>query len=91
MQKSLRLALICCFTFTASNLMANIATPGSDSQNAKKKQCAGALNNYLHYRRTHQSTDEKRLTNLETQVETVCRGLQVKLEQQNGQLIGVIE
>ena len=91
MKKSIRLTVICCFTLAASNLMASITTPGSDTQYAKKNQCAGALNDYLHYRRTHPNSDEMKLANLEHRVETVCQGLRVKLEQQNGQLIGVIE
>jgi hypothetical protein len=91
MKMSLRLASICCLTLAASNLAASIATPASESQYAKKNQCAGALNDYLHYRRTHQFIDESRLTNLENRVETVCQGIRIKFEQQNGQLIGVIE
>ncbi len=58
---------------------------------SSKEKCASALNNYLGYRHDANSADAYRVQKLESQVDTMCEGYQVKLVDNNGVTTGVIE
>ena len=91
MEMPLRLAVVCCFTVVATSVFASFTDPASNTQRPRVNLCAGALNDYLYHRSTVKKIDESKLSRLENRIDTVCQGFRIRIEKQNGKLIGVIE
>jgi len=70
---------------------ASVSNPSAAGFQSSKEQCASALNSYLLYRHSDSESDNYKLQKLESQVESMCDGYQVRMVESNGVKTGIIE
>lgn len=73
------------------DIHAAVYNPGAYGFASGKEKCASALNSYLLYRHSDQIKDSHKLEKMESQIESMCEGFQIRLVSKDGSLSGIIE